>query len=375
MIKVLNIISDTNIGGAGRVLVNYLKYRDASQFDVSVALPVGSRLRELIEPFGVRIYELEGIADKSLDLGAIRELKGVIRREDPDIVHTHGALSGRIAARECGKIVIFTRHSAFTVKSYLRHGPLKLASKLVNEHYADRIIAVSPAAAENLTDMGVSAEKIDIVMNGVDPLRSVSCEERSALRERLGIGEQEFTAGIAARIEEYKGHADILRAVRRILDSGRSMKLLIAGCGSYEGEVRRLTEELGIKDNVIFMGFVEDVAPVWGISDVQINASWAEATSLALLEGFSAGVPAVVSDFGGNPYVMEDGVNGLIFKTRDVEDLAEKLTTLIDRPEKLREMREGSRRIYSERFTAEIFARSTERIYTQAMEDRSHERR
>ena len=81
MVKVLNIISDTNIGGAGRVLINYLKYYDAANFDVSVALPRGSELTGRRREFGVRLYEVEGIADKSLDLKAIRTLREVIERE------------------------------------------------------------------------------------------------------------------------------------------------------------------------------------------------------------------------------------------------------------------------------------------------------
>ncbi len=368
MVKVLNIISDTNIGGAGRVLINYLKYYDAANFDVSVALPRGSELTGRLREFGVRLYEVEGIADKSLDLKAIRTLREVIERENPDIVHTHGALSGRIAGRQCGKRVIFTRHSAFPVKGYMRHGPLRLLNKIVNEHYADRIIAVSPAAAENLTDAGVSAEKIDIVMNGVDPVRPLSAAERSAIREELGLGPHEFTAGIVARVEEYKGHSDILRALRGVLDSGRDMKLLIAGSGPYEDTVRREISELGLTDHAIMIGFVEDVARVWGVLDVQLNASWAEATSLALLEGFSLGLPAVASDYGGNPYVVEDGVNGLIFKTRDVAGLTERLIRLIDDPDLRERLGEGARRVYAERFTGQRFAREVERIYTKALE-------
>lgn len=61
MLKVMNIISDTNIGGAGRVLINYLKYRDKENFDVSVALPRGSKLKEPLETLGSVVYEVDGI--------------------------------------------------------------------------------------------------------------------------------------------------------------------------------------------------------------------------------------------------------------------------------------------------------------------------
>ena len=66
-------------------------------------------------------------------------------------VHTHGALSGRIAGRRCGKAVIYTRHSAFPVPAKLKYPPGRWVNKLVNEHYADHIIAVSPAAAQKVS--------------------------------------------------------------------------------------------------------------------------------------------------------------------------------------------------------------------------------
>ena len=148
MIRVLNIISDTNLGGAGRVLLNYAKYRDRSRFDMSVILPRGSVLRDMLEPMDIPVYEIDGMADRSFDRADVGKLKEMIRRIDPDIVHTHGSLSGRIAARACGKKIVYTRHCAFPVKSYMRHGPGRWANRIFNMHYADRVIAVGESTKE-----------------------------------------------------------------------------------------------------------------------------------------------------------------------------------------------------------------------------------
>ncbi len=368
MIKVLNVISDTNVGGAGRVILNYLKYCDRKNFDISVVMPKGSLLKERVERFGVKVYEIDGMADKSLDFGAIGRLKTVIKKENPDIVHTHGSMSGRIAGRQCGKKVIYTRHSAFPVSPRIKKGIGRFINKTVNEHYADRIIAVSPATAENLTDGGISESLIDIVLNGVEPVALKTPEETEKKREEFGILHGEFTAGIMARIEDYKGHLDILGAAKILKDGGRKFKILIAGTGGFEGEVRKKIGELGLEDRVLMLGFVDDVSSVLSMLDVQLNASYGtEATSLALLEGFSAGIPAVVSDYGGNPWLVEDGVNGYIFKTRDTCGLADALGRLMDRPDILESMKAQARRIYNEKFTGKIFAENIEKIYTQTL--------
>ena len=85
MIRVLNIISDTNIGGAGRVLINYLQYADRAQFDTAVALPRGSLLKAPLEELNTTVYEVDGIADRSYDKGDVKLLQELIARVDPSI--------------------------------------------------------------------------------------------------------------------------------------------------------------------------------------------------------------------------------------------------------------------------------------------------
>ena len=182
MIRVLNIISDTNIGGAGRVILNYLRFADKSKFETLAAIPRGSLLKEPLEQAGAKVVEVDGMADRSYHKDDVKVLQKVIRSVKPDLVHTHGALSGRIAAKRCHVPVIYSRHSAFPVPAKLRRPPGRWVNKLVNEHYADRIIAVSPATAENLTDGGISKKKITLVMNGVAAVEETSPAQRAALR-------------------------------------------------------------------------------------------------------------------------------------------------------------------------------------------------
>ena len=364
MIKVLNIISDTNIGGAGRLLLNYLRYTDRSRFETLAALPRGSLLKAPLEEAGARVLEVDGIADRSYDKGDVRVLRTLIAGEGPDLVHTHGCFSGRIAARREGVPVIYTRHSAFPVPAKLRYPPGRWVNKLVNEHYADRIIAVSPAAARNLTDGGISSKKITVMMNGVAPVARISPEEAESLRRQWDIGPGDFTLGILARLEDYKGHMDILQALHILREEGRPVKLLIAGTGPYEEELRRETARLELEDRVRFLGFVTDVARVLSVLDLQVNASYGTETScLSVLEGMSMGLPAVVSDYGGNPWLIDDGEDGLIFPTRDAAALAHAAARLMDDRAELDRMGRRALEIFQERFTGEIFAGNIENVY------------
>ena len=373
MTRVLNIISDTNIGGAGLSLLNYINNR-GPEFEVSVALPRGGMLAPRLAELGVRCYETNGISDRSLDLSAVRELKKIIRDADPDIVHTHGAMAGRIAARLCGKAVVFTRHSAFPLPSRLTHGLGRAVYGALSNRLADRAIAVSPVCRDDLISGGMDPLKIDVVLNGTDPLPIPDSVRRMEARRFFGIADGEFTAGIPARIEPYKGHIYILDAVRALLDRGRELTVLIAGTGTAEDAVKAKAEELRLGEHVRFLGFVSDTESFYSALDLQLNASYIEATSMSLIEGMSMGLPAVVSSSGGNPAVIEDGVNGLVFPTRDSAALADRIERIMDSPELARTLSAGALDVYSRRFTGAAFARGVEDTYRKALEGRANGR-
>lgn len=365
MIRVLNVISDTNIGGAGRVILNYLRYSDRGRFETWVALPRGSLLKPPLEEAGAKVREVEGMADRSYHREDVKRLREVIKELRPDIVHTHGCLSGRIAAKREKVPAVYSRHSAFPVPARLKYPPGRWVNKFVNEHYAHRIIAVSPATRDNLTEGGISPGKITVVMNGAAPVPRTSPEERAALRQELSIPEGNTVFGILARLEDYKGHLYLVEAARLLKERGREdFTVLIAGTGPFEGELAQAVREAGVKDRVKLLGFRSDVPALLNILDVQLNCSYGtEATSMALLEGMSLGLPTIASDYGGNPYVIENGKTGLLFPSRDATALADAMERLMDRPQERLELGERARGVYQERFTGEVFARNTENIY------------
>ena len=365
MTKILNIISDTNIGGAGRVILNYLRYADRSRFETWAAVPRGSLLKAPLEEAGAEVLEVDGIADRSYAREDVKILRDTIRQAGPDLVHTHGCLSGRIAARRLHIPVVYSRHSAFPVPARLKYPPGRWVNKLVNERYADRIIAVSPATRDNLTEGGISPKKITVVMNGVSPVEPLPEQKREALRRELELPPGATAFGVLARIEDYKGHQYIAQAARLLKDRGRrDFRVLAAGTGGYERTLARTVRDLDVEDVVKLLGFRSDADRLLNALDVQLNASYGtEATSMALLEGMSLGLPTIASDYGGNPYVIKDGETGVLFPSRDSRALAEAMVRLMDHPEQRAAMGQKARADFENRFTGQVFARETEKVY------------
>lgn len=365
MIKVLNILSDTNIGGAGRLLVNYLHNFDKKKFDIAVVLPENSDLKPYVAAEGYKIYETAHGRDKSLDFAAVGDIKKIIREFRPDIVHTHSAFSGKLAAYLCGvPCRFYTRHSAFKPPHYLTSFPGKQLNGLVNNTLATDIVAVASAAMDNLTETGVEKNKITVIINGVEEMRRTPQDETRQLKESLGIPDGAFVCGISARLEEYKGHRYLLEAMKEVVSCHPDTYCLIIGDGSCRNALVAQASELGIADKIIFTGFVGDVAPYYNIMNLNLNCSTGtETSSLALSEGMSLSVPAVASTYGGNPYMITDGVNGFLVPERDPHAIAQSVIRLIKDRNLLAELSAGARLMYEQKFTARAMTKQLEELY------------
>ena len=371
MLKLIHILTDTNIGGAGILLLNQLKTIDRGMFDISVVLPRGAALSSEVRGVGVNVIEVDGIADRSFSLGGVAEICRVLRREAPDIVHCHGALSGRFAALLCRMPVrVYTRHCAYPPPRALCAFPLKQLCGAAQCLLSNGILAVADAAADNLVDVGVPREKIRVIINGVEGLRVLDADERRAWRRSLGFAGEDFVCGIFARLEECKGHRYLIEALALLPRESR-VKLLIVGRGGLEKELRNLAARLGVTDRVVFVGFQRDIAPFMNAVDLNLNCSvGTETSSLALSEGMSVGRAAVVSDYGGNPAMIEDGVSGFVVKRASPVALAEAIGRLENDRELLARMSVAARRRFEEKFTARKMTEQLENYYLELWENR-----
>ncbi|MDR3090619.1 MAG: glycosyltransferase [Clostridiales bacterium] len=360
--KIIQIISDTNIGGAGKYLLAFLDNCDKSSFDTEVILPRGSRLARELKLRGVKFTETLYIGDKSFDYRAVSVLKELFTEARPDIVHTHAVMSARLAARLFTKAkIVYTRHSVFDPPKRLTIFPAKQINGLLNGFFCDKIVAVSPAAAKNLTDVGVSPKKIEVIYNGVARLPSLSSKETAKIRESHGLSTGDFVCSIVARLVDIKGHEYVLSAARLLIEKAPDVKFLIVGTGPLLKEIKEQAAEL---KNVVVAGFIKEIDEIMNITDVQLNASYGtEATSLSLLEGMSIGKPAVATDFGGNPYVIRDGENGLIIPQKDAEAMAEAILRLRRDRELYEKMSKRANDIYLEDFTARKMTRKICELY------------
>jgi L-malate glycosyltransferase len=167
--------------------------------------------------------------------------------------------------------------------------------------------------------------KTEVLYIGAQQPVIISDEEKNHRREQLGLGTS-FTVGIVGRIEKAKGQHLVLEAVRKMSKEGIDAKALIVGHAMDEKYSEQLQDEY--RDSSIFTGFTREAQTLMQLCDVMVLATENETFGLVLIEAMMCGVCVVASDSGGPLEIIDDGMNGLLFKTFDSDDLSDKLELL-----------------------------------------------
>ncbi len=345
MIKVMQVMTDTNIGGAGIWLLNFLEHYDREKLDVTVVIPVNSMLKDRVEALDVKIIEAENIADKSFSKEGIKTLKEIIAEEKPDVIHTHASLSARIAAKLLNVPVINTRHCIEPKKN----GLVRMFYRIINRALSDRAVAVSKAVYKNLVDDGIPADKVSVIYNGVPSLEILSDTERARVRAELGL-EGSLAVGIVARLEPVKNHMLFLEAAAAAYEINDKFRFVIVGSGSMEQKLKAEVNRLGLSDAVIFTGYLKDTTEVMNAIDINVLTSDREALSISLIEGMSVGKPCITTDAGGTREVVENGKSGIVVPVGDAVNLTAAILRLASDPELMAEYGKEGIKIANEKF-------------------------
>ena len=371
-IKVVEAISDSNLGGAGILLHRRLTHSDQNRFRTIVLCPEKSVLQQKIRSSKIKTVGIKFGADRSFHLLSVIEYICWLRKIRPDLVNCHGSLSCRIAAKLCGvPVKVCTKHCVFPLTSWQKTAFSRIMTKNIQYFLSNQIIAVAYAAKRDLIQRGTNKDQIQVIINGAEGLKRDSLQKKRELKQSLHFPEDSVVVGICARLEPYKGHRDFLLAAKHLLSKSSKYRFLIVGEGSARQSIYDFCAHLGLLPYTCFTGFVNDVTPYYNIMDINVNCSCGtETSSLALSEGMSLGIPSVVSNYGGNPYMIQHGRNGFIYPSGDYRMLADYIHRLIQ-DEVL--YRKASLASY-ERFERELnivrMTRETEALYIKLIKQR-----
>ncbi|MFY9621665.1 MAG: glycosyltransferase [Pyrinomonadaceae bacterium] len=408
--KILRIIARLNVGGPARHVVWLTDGLRANGYDtmlVTGVVPPGEDdMTYFARSAGVIPHVIPQMS-REISLGdalASWKLFRLMLRERPDIVHTHTAKAGTVG-RVAGLLYRWLTPAALMgkpracrfVHTYHGHvfhsyyGPAKTKLFLAIERalarlVTDRIIVVSEQQRREINeDFRVGTpEQYAVVPLGLDlSLFSDSQGKRSRLREELSASEEELLIGIVGRLTEIKNHAVFLLVAARVKELNRAaanrprLRFVIIGDGHLRRSLEAQARELGLADDVVFLGTREDPDFFYPALDVVALTSHNEGTPLTLIEAMANERPVVATDVGGvvdllgakladgDGYTV--GERGIFAQSGDVEGFAAGLTRLVQDEGLRKELGRRGREFVARNYAKERLISDISNLYDQLL--------
>ena len=357
------------------LLKGQLRFMASNGFDVKGVSSEGEELREIHENEEI-VMEAINMSRKITpfqDLKSLWEMWNFLRKEKPQIVHTHtpkAGIIGMLAARLAG-----VPHRLHTVAGLplmeatgTKRKILNFVEKLTYSS-ATRVYPNSKGLYDFILQNNFTqSNKLKIIANGSSnginttffSLAQVSEIERVTLREKLNIQPDDFVFVFVGRIVSDKGINELIKAFSELQTAENNeltgIKLLLVG--GLESDLDPLNPEtlaeINQNKDIISAGFQQDVRPFFAISDALIFPSYREGFPNVVMQAGAMGLPSIVSDINGCNEIIVEGENGLIIPPKNVEKLKEKMLTLARDKNLYIKLKENSRRMIENRYEQSV---------------------
>jgi glycosyltransferase involved in cell wall biosynthesis len=366
--KVLHLISSAGMYGAEVMLLNLTRSLTANNCEIVVGVFQNRQNRkpELAEQLKSEGIPLELIpCDGQVDLAAIRRISHLTKARGINLVHSHGYKAdvySFLASRFSSIPIVATAHN-WTGKSEVPSIYNKL-DRLVLRWFC-RVAAVSDGVAGKLRDSGVRSHKIVRIPNGVDLARF---EASIPIDAGVRSG-SDAVVGVVGRLVKEKGCDYFLRAAADVLPHFPGTKFLFIGDGPERMSLELLARDLGIEENVTFLGHSKDMPPVYASLDFCVLPSLLEGMPMTVLEAMAAGKTIIATRVGEIPNMLDTDVNGLLVAPGSVAELRAAMIRLLGNPSLRSRLGANGRRKAFECFSAEVMARAYMALYDEILDD------
>ena len=302
----------------------------------------------------------------------IKQLKKIVDEGEYDIVYCHtpvGALAARLAsmkARKKGTQVIYMAHGHYFFKGgpliyWLTFYPIEKILSVVT----DSMMLINKEDYE-LTKNKFHHKKNTYLLNGIGVnLERFVVENKEGIRkqyrEELGIPQDATVLIYLAELLPNKNQTMLMRSLKSILAENKNVYLVLAGVDHSDGKFMKYAEEIGVQNNVRYLGWRSDVANLYAMADICTPTSIREGLGLNLIEAMKSGLPVVATDNRGHRTIIEDNVNGFLVPLNDEELYTKKIKELINNKELCKKFIENGN-ITTEKYSSDAVVEKIEGI-------------
>jgi len=331
---VLYVITGLQVGGSERQLSVLASALGLSGMKVAVYSFVDGPVRAVLQQNGVEVVLAPGGGPSTWRgfLLATFHLLWFMARRRPRIAHFFLPASYLIGAPMAMLVRVPVRvMSRRSLNNYQRTSVARVAERCLHRTM-HAILGNSRGVVEQLKAEGVAPTRLGLIYNGVDNRAYQEGNRRGETRAGLGLTPDALVICIVANLIPYKGHGDLIEALGRAAAQLPSpWRLLVVGHDTGIGPaLQKRASELGLRENISFLGARDDIPALLGASDIGVLCSHQEGFANAVLEGMAAGLPMVVTRVGGNAEAVVDGETGFVVAPQDSEGLAAAILQLAD---------------------------------------------
>ena len=295
-----------------------------------------------------------------------KQLKKLQEEKRFDLVYCQqpvGGMMGRLLGKKFKIPVIYTAHGFHFFKGC----PLvnKVVYKTVEKwlsKYTDILITINEEDYQSALKM--KAKKV-FKINGIgidDKKIKFEDFDKIAFRKEIGLNENDKVILTVSEINENKNYITMLQTIKQLVEQDKTIKFVSCGTGVWKDKIHNYAKELGIEENVIFLGYRKDIGKIMQVSDIFFHASFREGLTLSVMEAMSFGLPCVVSNVRGNRDLIVDGKGGFVCEPTDAQNFAVKLEFLLKNAEDYKLMSEFNKK-ESEKYTVKFVIKQLEEIY------------
>lgn len=361
MKKIAMVTGESTISGAPTHVLRLAVNLKRKGLQVLVILPPGPLVKKIKEE---EIDYKEIVMGNWVDRTAYHEIKKQISIFNPDVVHCHGMRGGllcRLATRKTDYPVVYTEH-LWTKQYHLNnraYEKIQLAALRFLDRYTAKTIAVSQAVKDFLVSNGFDDSKIEVITNSVNPV----FQKTNTIKKPSGMP---IIFGSVGSLNRQKNYINILKAISKIKKENPDLLFhyQIIGDGPDRKKLEMTAERLKIKDNVHFIGKVDEVWERLKHFSFFVMVSFSESFGLAVAEAMSVGLPLIISRVGGLVDVVDEK-SAIVVDPRDTKQIANAIYKLIT-DEKLRlQMSDRAKRSAKDKFSEESMTEKIIKIYEQ----------
>ena len=378
--KVLIALTSSGPGGAPKVVYDLLEQvSNKGQvtgnrgFEFVVAAPAGGGFVSRFKGLGYRVYRVP--LDK-IGVKGFTQLLKIARREKIDLINSHGKGAG-LYARKIGFIlgipVVHTIHGIHYSKTNPVSRNLYLLSEKILSLFTKFVVSVSPSQEKEGLKLGIFPKrKSRVVVNGIGTPKVISWDSGSgSFRQKLWLRPEDFVVAMAARFDppgvRHKGHERFIKLIPDLVKAVPNLRVIFAGAGECEKDMKKLARELGVSDNTIFLGERNDVPKILQSVDAFVLPSYHEGLPLSVLEASAAGLPVVGSNVVGIKDAVRNGETGFLVDFDKATQVSEAFAKLAKSPALRRRMGGQGRSFAEKNFSMGKFVDSTLKVYRQAL--------